>query len=87
MTSRTIRSVAHFSRSFWLPGFDEAQPSGDYQVEHEEEAIDSMTTVAWRRTACFIHLPGIGMRATRHEIAAIDAADLESALEKDRLGS
>jgi hypothetical protein len=70
-----------------LPGFDTPQPAGDYRVDYDEEAIDGMSHLAWRRVGTFIHLPGIGMPATRREMVPINQADLDAALGKDQTSS
>ena len=58
MASRTTQTVVHFSSAFRLPGFDEPQPAGDYRVDHDEESIEGISRLAWRRVGAFIHLPG-----------------------------
>lgn len=59
MATRTTQTVVHFASSFLLPGFDTAQPAGDYRVDHDEETIESFSLVVWQRVGTFIHLPGI----------------------------
>jgi hypothetical protein len=49
MTSRTTQPV--FSSPFVLPGLDTSQPAGDYRVDLDEEAIDGLSRLAWRRVA------------------------------------
>ena len=60
MASRTTQTVVCFSSTFRLPDFDAPQPAGSYRVDHDEESIESVSRLAWRRVASFIHLPGIG---------------------------
>ena len=83
MTSRTTQTVVHFSAPFRLPDFDTVQPAGDYHVDHDEEAIEGASWLAWRRVAAFIHLPAIGMRGPTQQMVPINPADLDAALEKD----
>jgi len=83
MTSRTTQTVVHFSAPFRLPDFDTLQPAGDYRVDHDEEAIEGASWLAWRRVAAFIHLPAIGMRGPTQQMVPINPADLDAALEKD----
>jgi hypothetical protein len=68
MVSRTTRTVG-FSSTFGLPGVDGPQPAGSYRVDHDEESIESLTRLAWRRVASFIYLPGIGQHGTTHQMA------------------
>jgi len=83
MTSRTTQTVVHFSAPFRLPDFDTLQPAGDYRVDHDEEAIEGASWLAWRRVAAFIHLPAIRMRGLTLQMVPINPADLDAALEKD----
>ena len=84
MTSRTTQTVVRFSSPFLLASFDAPQPAGDYRVDHDEESIDGASWQAWRRVGSFIHLPAIGARGSTHEMAPINSADLDAALERDR---
>jgi hypothetical protein len=84
MTTRTTQTVARFSSSFLLPGFDAPQPAGDYRVDQDEELIDGISRLAWRRVSAFIHLPAISSNSTTRQMVAINPADLHAALEKDQ---
>lgn len=84
MTGRTIRSVVHVSSAFSFAGLDAPQPAGDYHIDRDEESIEGISQLAWVRTNTFIHLPAIGAQSPKQQMARIDAADLEAALEKDR---
>ena len=83
MASRTTQTVVSFSSAFRLPGFDAPQPAGSYRIDHDEESIEGASWLAWRRVGSFIHLPGIGVRASTHEMAPISPADLDAAFEQD----
>ena len=84
MASRTTQTVVSFSSSFELPDVEAPLPPGGYRVEHDEESIESLSRLAWRRVASFIHLPGIGRHGPTHEMAPINPADLDAALKKDQ---
>jgi hypothetical protein len=83
MTTRTTQTVVRFTAPFRLPGFDEAQSAGDYRVDQDEELLEISSHLAWRRVSAFIHLPAIGIDGHTHQMAPIDCADLDAALEKD----
>jgi hypothetical protein len=83
MTTRTTETVFRFSASFMLPGFDAAQPAGDYRVDQDEELLEVSSRLAWRRVGVFIHLPAIGMNDQTHHMVPVDPADFDAALEKD----
>lgn len=84
MPTRTTRSVVHFSSPFMLRGFDAPQPAGDYRVEADEEQIEGVSMIAYRRVATFIHLPAIAAASLTAQMVPVDPADLEKALAKDR---
>ncbi|MEX0953892.1 MAG: hypothetical protein WDZ83_01620 [Rhizobiaceae bacterium] len=83
MTIRTTQSVVRFSSAFLLPGIDAQQPAGEYRVDHDEELIEGISRLAWRRVGAFIHLPAIAVRSSTQQMVPIDPADLEVALQKD----
>lgn len=84
MTTRTTQTTVRFSSAVLLPGLDEALPAGDYLVDHDEEVIEDLSRIAWRRTGAFIHVPAIGSRSLTRQMLPITPADLDAALEKDR---
>ena len=83
MTTRTTQTVVRFSSEFLLPGFDAPQPPGEYRVDQDEESIDGVSRLAWRRVNAFIHLPAIAAQAPTRQMVPISSADLDAALEKD----
>lgn len=84
MTTRSTQTVVRFSSAFLLPGFDAPQPAGEYRVDQDEESIDGLSRLAWRRIAAFIHLPAIATRVPTQQMVPINPADLDAALEKDQ---
>ena len=83
MTTRTTQTVVRFSSAFLLPGFDAPQPAGEYRVDQDEESIDGLSRLAWRRVAAFIHLPAIALQVPTQQMVPINPASHDSALEKD----
>ena len=83
MASRTTQTVVHFSSAFRLPGFDKPQPAGDYRVDHDEELVEGLSRLVWRRTGAFIHLPAMAIQASVRQMVPINPADLEAALAMD----
>ncbi|MBB3135679.1 hypothetical protein FHS26_003425 [Rhizobium pisi] len=84
MTIRTTQTVVRFSSPFRLPGFDMAQPAGEYRVDYDEELIDGISRLAWQRVGAFIHLPAIATQSSTQQMMPIHLSDLENALEKDQ---
>ena len=84
MSTRTPRFAVRFSSEFLLYGFDAPWPAGKYEVEQDEELIEGVSSVAYRRVATFIHLPATCVQSLTRQMIPIDPADLEAALAKDR---
>lgn len=83
MTTRTTQSIVRFQTSFLLPDFVEPQPPGDYQVDRDEELIEGLFWIAWRRVGTFIHLPAIGVRTAIRQLVPIDPAQIDAVTEKE----
>ena len=86
MTSRTTTKTITFSRPFSLPGLDETQPAGTYTVQTDEEPIEGLSFLAYRRIATVIFLPlrrgGTGsFQAIPVTPEALDAAQVQDASE------
>lgn len=80
MSRRSTRTKVTFRHPFVLPGFPEAFPAGDYVVETDEEAIESVSFLAYQRVLTLLHVrgkDGPGMTMT------IEPGDLDAALERD----
>ncbi|MEP6567116.1 MAG: hypothetical protein ABJB10_18440 [Mesorhizobium sp.] len=84
MSGRTTHSIAHFTAPFVLGGLEGKMPAGDYDIDHDEELMDGMSWLAWRRVATFIHLPARTVKSPTSQLIAIDHAELETALRQDR---
>lgn len=85
MSDRTTRSIAHFAAPFALGGLEGLLPAGDYDIDHDEEVIEGMSRLAWRRVATFIHLPARAVKnPPTSQLVAIDYLELETALKRDR---
>jgi len=83
MTTRTTPSIAVFNDVFSLRGIDGDLPAGRYQIETEEELIESLSFVAFRRVETTIALPAIGSASLMRQVVAIDPVDLAAALVRD----
>ena len=83
VSTRTKRSTVHFSAPFELAGIDAMQPAGDYALDSDEEPIEGISWLAYRRVATFIHLPAIQSTSGVGRMVAIDPATLETALQLD----
>ena len=79
MLTRTSHSQVTFRRPFRLSGMDAAAPAGTYELDLEEERLDTLTVEAWRQTAVILRIAGAGV--TEH--VAVDPQDLREAIERD----
>lgn len=79
MTIRTTTRVVTFAKPFNLYGVEGALPAGDYTVATDEESIDSLSFVAWRRIQTTIRI----VRGGVTEMWPVDATDLDEALNRD----
>jgi hypothetical protein len=81
MTTRTTSKTVTFHRPFCLKGVDRLLPPADYRVVTEEELIEGLSFPAYRRvwTAIFVPAPS----GSAVEMATIDPADLQAALQQD----
>lgn len=80
MTNRTTRMTVTFARQFVLSGLDGVQSPGAYEVITDEESLDSMSIVAYRRIATFIVIHRNGDT----QVFRIDPVELDTAITRDR---
>jgi hypothetical protein len=80
---RTSETTVTFRYPFRLTAIDGVQPPGTYRVVVDEERIEGLTFPAFRRIATTIHLPAIMVRSTVSQVAPVDPAELDAALEAD----
>ena len=83
MTTRTSRKIVTFTRPFSLGGIDEVLPAGSYTVDTDEELIEGLSFLSYRRISTVILLPSLSRRSSFVEAIDIDPADLEAAQRKD----
>jgi len=80
MTVRTTSRTVTFLHPFILDGFAREVPAGSYQVETEEELMDTVLSLAWKRASTVIRL----RTATGTQDVFIDPEQLNAALLNDR---
>ena len=86
MTIRTTRTTVSFSQPFKLKDLDDLQPAGDYILDTDEELIEGLSRLAYRRVATMLHLPSTSRPQSRIEVVSVNPAELAAALERDRSG-
>ncbi|OAP36619.1 hypothetical protein AU381_19210 [Sinorhizobium glycinis] len=84
MFARTRHRRVHFDEPFWIPDLDEMVPPGDYEVDEDEELIEGISWLAYRRVATFIKLPATAESKYRMRLVAIAPEELERLIAVDR---
>ncbi|MBN8940804.1 MAG: hypothetical protein J0H01_14990 [Rhizobiales bacterium] len=79
MTIRTTSETFTFTKPFKLNAIDEIQPSGQYIVDTDEELIEGISRLAYRRVATRLHLPAIATSQATTQHVPIDRADFDRA--------
>ena len=87
MTLRTRRETLTFAHSFTLRGVDGVQPAGTYTVQTDEEPIEGISFLAYRRIATVIFLPLPHGGAGSFEAVTVSPEDLEAAHARDKAQS
>lgn len=80
MNTRSTRSTVKFFHPFTLKGQSEVLPAGDYEILVEEELLQDMNFLGYRKTATYLMVAGKG----RTEMREISGRDLEVVLSRDR---
>lgn len=84
MTIRTTESTVSFRHPFMLTPLDRPQPAGIYRLVIDEEEIQGLSFLAYRRTATMLHTPAISSAVIgTHQVYWVDQAELATALESD----
>lgn len=79
MATRTSSKTVVFRRPFILDGMSAVQPAGTYAVDTEEEELDLVSVVPWRRVQTVMRL--IGTNGT--EYFPVSPEQLHEALMRD----
>jgi hypothetical protein len=84
---RTRRETVTFAHPFTLPEVEGVQPAGAYTVETDEEAIEGLSFLAFRRVATVIFLPVPHGGRGSFQAVPIDPRLLEAAAAEHKPGS
>lgn len=84
MTVRTIRSTVSFGSPFTLDDPSEILPAGDYDVEIDEELLEGLSFLAYRKIMAVIHLPMRPGQAGIMQTLSINPQVLDAALKRDK---
>jgi hypothetical protein len=81
----TRKATVVFARPFRVPGLEEVLPAGEYAVEAEITAPDGVAGPQGGAVSVLIHLHAVPANPGLARTLTIPLADLERALEEDRL--
>ncbi|MCS3764910.1 hypothetical protein [Bradyrhizobium centrosematis] len=84
MTIRTTRTIVSFANPFVLQGLEGAQPAGEYVVLTDDQRIEGLSRIAYRRVATQLQTPARFASQSRTQSYAISQTELDAALMKDR---
>jgi len=82
---RTCKNIVNFSKPFVLNGLDEVLPPGGYITETDEELLEGLSFLAYRRISTRIHLQPDSDNIGRSRTLIIDPKELDTALLLDKL--
>lgn len=77
---RTVRESVIFERPFSLSVLDGEQPAGTYLVEVDEELIEGLSFISYRRVATTLYLPTASGGAGSVQAVTVDPRELAAAL-------
>jgi hypothetical protein len=85
MMNRTVSTLVTFRHPFRIEGVAELQPAGTYIVEIEEEQLQSVSFIAWRRLETTIRLPRRPGGPMNDQVVTVDPKALEATLLLDTI--
>jgi hypothetical protein len=84
LTIRTTRSTVSFSSPFTLQNLEGVQPAGEYVVLTDDERIEGLSRVAYRRLVTLLQTPAISAPQRQTKSFSISQTELDAALMKDQ---
>ena len=77
---RTTRESITFDRPFSLGAVEGLQPAGTYAVDVDEELMEGLSFLAYRRVATTIYLPLRSGRSGSVQAVRVDPRELDATL-------
>ncbi len=84
MTTRTTRTAVTFTSPFFIGGLEDPLPAGAYDVDTDEELIEGLSFLAYRRVQTVLYVPGEPGQTFVMRMVTVDPGELDAALEHDR---
>ena len=85
MIVRTSKTTETFKRPFNLGEIDEVLPAGVYTVETDDELLDGLSFLAYRRVLTLFHLHPSRSHPGLFRTLTIDPKELDAALMRDQM--
>ena len=79
---RTARTSVTFDTPFTVSAVNEMQPAGTYTVDIDEELIEGLSFLAYRRVATTLYLPLCHGRGGSMQAVRVDPRELAAAHEQ-----
>lgn len=86
MTTRTLHRTVHFNAPALLDGLESPLGAGDYELSEDEELIEGISWLAYRRVATFITIPPTLANGNVARMLPVDAEAIEELLRRDGIG-
>jgi hypothetical protein len=86
MTIRTTKKTMVFHEPFLMQYFDQELPAGTYEVVTEEEQLEGISFLAYRRLQTYIYRRSPPPKSGLAPTYAVDPYDLEAAFIRDGNG-
>lgn len=84
METRVKTGTVTFARPFFVRTLDRELPAGSYAIETEEEALEGVSVLAYRRVEIRLFIPRLAGKSGA-EMWVLSPDDLDAALTRDRL--
>ena len=84
MTIRTTRTTVSFNSPFTLHNLKGVQPAGEYVVMADDELIEGLSRVAYRRLVTLFQTPAVSASRPQTQSFSISQTELDAALMKDQ---
>ncbi len=72
-----------FTKPFLIEGFNSRQPAGEYRVDIDEEMIEGLSFLAYRRVAALMHLPRISAPQNSTQVVSMMPAEFDAMIAQD----
>ena len=83
MIARITQSTVHFGAPFSLSGVNRILPPGDYTLAEDDELIEGLPWLAYRRVGAFLYLPDVSSH-DKPRPGPVDYSELETVRRQDQ---